>query len=157
MRIAVVSDTHGGKNSIELIKNYIKNSDVLIHLGDNIADLNSIKEGFDGKVFGVSGNCDYSSIFPTEQIIDIGKKKIFITHGHNYGVKYGIDRIFYKAKELGVDAVLFGHTHIKMVYEEDGLWIINPGSAYIPKDGSASIAFIEIEKDIISPYTKVLY
>lgn len=64
----------------------------------------------------------------------IENKKFFITHGHKYGVKMGLNNIFYKGKESEVDAVLFGHTHIKIISKEDGLWIINPGSPFLPKD-----------------------
>ena len=37
-------------------------------------------------------------------------KKIFITHGDLYGVKYGMTNIYYKGKEVGADIVLFGHS-----------------------------------------------
>ena len=37
--------------------------------------------------------------------------KIFFTHGHKWGVKYSTDRLFYKAKEIGAQIALFGHTH----------------------------------------------
>ena len=78
-------------------------------------------------------------------------KGFFITHGHKYGVKMGLNNIFYKGKEVEVDAVLFGHTHIKIISKEDGLWIINPGSPSLPKDRVPSIAFIEIKGNEIYP------
>ena len=156
MLIAVVSDTHGAKNAIRRVKKAIANADVLIHLGDNIADLKYIKEDFKGEVYGVNGNCDFTSNFPIEQIVEIEGKRFFITHGHKYGVKYDISTIFYKGKELGVDAVLFGHTHVKVIDQEEGVWIINPGSTSLPKDRSESMAFIEIKNNSIYAYTKDL-
>lgn len=156
MLIAVVSDTHGATHAMKCVKKAIVNADVLIHLGDNISDLKYIKYGFRGEVYGVSGNCDFTTEYPTEQIIEIEGKRFFITHGHKYGVKYDISTIFYKGKELGVDAVLFGHTHVKVVDQEEGMWIINPGSTSLPKDRTQSIAFIEIKNDSIYGYTKEL-
>lgn len=156
MLIAVVSDTHGSPRAIKLVKKAIESSDVLIHLGDNISDLKYIKEGFKGEVYGVSGNCDFTNEFQTEQIVEIEGKRFFITHGHKYGVKYNISTIFYKGKEVGVDAVLFGHTHVKVIDQDEGMWIINPGSTSLPKDRTESMAFIEIKNDSIYAYTKDL-
>ncbi len=152
MLIAVVSDTHGNKNIILKIRQEIKKRNIkgIIHLGDNIEDIQKIVEGLDCKFYGVRGNCDLSN-YPDELIISIKNKKFFITHGHKYGVKMGLNNIFYKGRELGVDAVLFGHTHVKMASQEEGMWIINPGSPSLPKDGIPSIAFIEIKDDKINP------
>lgn len=150
MLIAVISDTHGNKSIISKIRNELKKRDVkgIIHLGDNIDDIEGLISGFKCKFYGVRGNCDLSS-FPEELVVSIGNKRFFITHGHRYGVKTGISNIFYRGKELGVDAVLFGHSHIKIASKEEGMWLINPGSPSIPKDGIPSIAFIEIDNDDI--------
>ena len=76
--IAVISDTHRMGRYIELGRKYIKEADVLIHLGDNSEDIEELIKDFKGDVYGVRGNCDYSNTYPTEQILDIlGKKNIF--------------------------------------------------------------------------------
>mgnify|MGYP001190151212 CR=1 FL=1 len=46
MLIAVISDSHGNRNSISKIKKKIINAQVLIFLGDGENDLNEITEGF---------------------------------------------------------------------------------------------------------------
>lgn len=152
MLIAVVSDTHGNKKTILKIREEIKKRNIkgIIHLGDNIDDIEDIIKDLDCKFYGVRGNCDLSS-FPDELIVSIENKRFFITHGHKYGVKMGLSNIFYKGRELGVDAVLFGHTHIKTALKEEGMWVINPGSPSLPKDGVPSIAFIEIKDGEINP------
>lgn len=61
--------------------------------------------------------------------------KILFSHGHTFGVKYSLDRIYYKAKEIGAKIVLFGHTHCRYYSYEDGVHILNPGSASCPRDG----------------------
>ena len=41
----------------------------------------------------VSGNNDFFSGLPKEKMIMIGNYTVMITHGHRYGVYYGIDQI----------------------------------------------------------------
>ncbi len=79
-------------------------------------------------VYAVRGNCDFDGKYPEERIIEIQGKKIFICHGHKYGVKYGYNSIYYRGKEVGADIVLFGHSHLPIIEEYDGLILMNPGS-----------------------------
>lgn len=128
MLVAVVSDSHGNRNSIEKLKKRISKAEVLIFLGDGESDLLEICSEFKGEVYAVKGNCDMSNKYPEERLIKILDKKIFICHGHRYGVKYGYNSIFYRGKELGADIVLFGHSHLPIIEEEDGILLMNPGS-----------------------------
>lgn len=98
MLIAVVSDTHRMSKYIKLAKEAVKKADILIHLGDNIEDVEVLEQGFNGKVYAVAGNCDYSSKYPKEGIIEVNGKKIFFTHGDLYGVKSSINNIYYRGK-----------------------------------------------------------
>ena len=79
MKVAIVSDTHGVTHVIEYIKTLLNDSDVLIHLGDNINDVKLLSEGFKGKVYSVV-NCDYERNGQVEQVIEIEGKKFLITH-----------------------------------------------------------------------------
>ena len=146
MRIAVVSDTHRLSNHIKLAKKLIKNADVLIHLGDVTDDLDELTDGFNGEVYAVRGNCDFSRKYPKEQLLVLGGKKIFITHGDTYGVKYGLTEIFFKAKEINADIVLFGHTHQRFIAEEEGILFMNPGSVSLPRYLGKSLGFIILEE-----------
>lgn len=148
MKIAVVSDTHRINKYIDIAKKYIKECDAVIHLGDNIEDVDRLTEGFKGLVYSVKGNCDFSSKYPSEQVVDVEGKKIFITHGHNYGVKYSMNNIYYRAKELEVDIALFGHTHESLIIEEDGVVLMNPGSISLPRNSFRSIGYIEIGEKV---------
>jgi putative phosphoesterase len=147
MRIGVISDTHRHLYSVNQVIKMIQELDIVIHLGDNVEDAEALEKGFKGKVVGVRGNCDFSSFVPVERIEVIESKRIFITHGHKYDVKYGLLKLKYRAKELGADIVLYGHTHEKSEIHEEGIWFINPGSAALPRDSSQSIAVLEIEND----------
>ncbi|AYD39594.1 metallophosphoesterase [Clostridium fermenticellae] len=151
MNIGVVSDTHRYTPSIEKVIDKIQDVDLLIHLGDNIEDVDNISQFYNGRIINVKGNCDFKTDMPSEKIEIIDDKKFFITHGHRYDVKYDISRLKYRAFELNADIVLFGHTHISFVAFEDGIWFINPGSPSLARDGFNSIAIINIENGKISP------
>lgn len=146
MLVAVVSDTHNLKKYMDKIKEIVKKADILIHLGDNIRDLDYISEGFNGKIYGVKGNCDFDSLELKEQIIELEDKKFLITHGDSYRVKYDLTSIYFRAQELGVTGVMFGHTHEPVITMENNIWLINPGSPSLPRMGKHTMAFVEIEQ-----------
>lgn len=151
MLIAVVSDTHRNNYALDQVLKNIEAAEILIHLGDNIQDADYLKRMFKGKVINVRGNCDILDSVKSETIEVIDGKKIFITHGHNYDVKYTILNLKYKALEVGADIVLFGHSHVSMIEYEEGIWFINPGSASIPRDNCKSIALINVKNNEIIP------
>jgi putative phosphoesterase len=124
MKVAIISDSHGNKIGIDyLFKNYT--FDYLIHTGDGVGDL-KLYSNLEN-VITVSGNCDIFSSEVEEKIVDICDKKIFVTHGHKYGVKGGLDRLIARGRECGADIVLYGHTHNANYMYEDNMLIINPG------------------------------
>lgn len=145
MLIAVISDTHRMEKYINLAKDLIKDADILIHLGDNVEDVELLQQNFNGDIYAVKGNCDYSNIYPKERIIEIKGKKIYITHGDLYGVKYGMNNIYYKGKEVEADVVLFGHTHQPIIEKENNMILMNPGSISLPRSKNRTIAFIHIK------------
>lgn len=144
MLVAVVSDTHRHSHVVNQILELSKDTDIMIHLGDNVEDAKMLEKSYKGNVISVKGNCDFVSSVPNERIEVIGEKRIFITHGHKYDVKYDLLRLKYRAIELGVDIVLFGHTHQSQVLYEQGIWFVNPGSAALPRDACKSIAILEV-------------
>lgn len=128
MKIAVISDSHYDASSIKLVKKYLSDVDVLIHCGDGAEDTKLLEKDFNGEVYAVRGNCDFEGKYPEERVIEIMGKKIFMCHGHRYGVKYSYNSIYYRGKEVGADIVLFGHSHLPIIEECDGLTLMNPGS-----------------------------
>ncbi|KHD36987.1 serine/threonine protein phosphatase [Clostridium acetobutylicum] len=150
MLISVMSDTHLSKHYIKKACSNLTNVDVLIHLGDNVQDIDEIKKYYNGELIYIRGNCDDEEI-PSEKTFLLGGKKFFITHGDRYGVKYSMMKLEYRAKELEADIVLFGHTHISQIDFNDGIWYINPGSVSYPRNASNSTAYIEIVDGEIHP------
>lgn len=151
MQIGVISDTHRCISSIEQLGGKLKGLDVLIHLGDNVDDISIIEKYYKGKIINVKGNCDFSTNTPNDRLEEICGKKVFLTHGHRYGVKENLFNLRYKAIETEADIVLYGHTHIGKIDFEEGIWYINPGSASLPKDGARSFAIISINQECIEP------
>ena len=153
MLIAVVSDSHNNNKAIEDLRDYVIKADILLFLGDGEADLIKIKEFFKGDIYAVSGNCDIYSKNPEELVIDIGGKRIFMSHGHRYNVKYNYNNIYYKGKEVEADIILFGHTHLPIIEEYDKVIMMNPGSlsrgAGISGRSLGYIEIVENESPII--------
>ena len=153
MRILVLSDTHyktdGAEELLEELNGQIN---AVIHLGDNTADAAFIKQNYSMPVFVVAGNCDTDDRYPNEMVVKLRGKIIFITHGHRYGVNYGMEKLIHRAQQCGADVCLFGHTHIPYVEIADGMVIMNPGSLSKPRGGSQpSYGIIKIEDEKIYP------
>ncbi|MBO5560069.1 MAG: metallophosphoesterase [Firmicutes bacterium] len=153
MRILVISDTHRKLNrAIELVHDFSKSIDAVIHLGDNTDDVDFIRRNYRLPVYTVAGNCDYGSTAPPENIVTFEDKKVFFTHGHAYNVKYNADMVKERAESFGADICLFGHTHMPCVKIERGIIVMNPGSLTEPRGGSKpSYGIIKIENGKIYP------
>ena len=125
--IFVVSDTHGNTAALRSVKEVMAESDVIVHLGDCARDIADVKAQYPAKVISVRGNCDGdtkgdAAMFTAEGL------KILAVHGHYFGVKEGLNRLYYFAREKGADVVLYGHTHRACVTEEGGILFVNCGS-----------------------------
>jgi putative phosphoesterase len=82
----------------------------------------------DTPVINVSGNCDPVSSTPREIVWECEGKRILLTHGDLYQVKSGLARLRQRAEEIGIHAVLFGHTHVGTHENYSDLLLVNPGS-----------------------------
>ena len=101
----------------------------MFHLGDHDTDADRLERDFQTlPITAVCGNCDSWTDTPDTRVISLGGLRFFLCHGHTLGVKYGLLRAIYAAREQRADVLLFGHTHIAEKEEADGLMILNPGS-----------------------------
>lgn len=129
MKIIVVSDSHGSSASLKEIVKRNSNADVVVHCGDSRGEMEEIKMKYpDITYYEVRGNCDWGSSLPNTVTFELDGFKFMATHGHTFGVKYGLRDLTQVAKAEGVDAVFFGHTHIAYDKVHDGVRLINPGS-----------------------------
>jgi len=144
MKILVVSDSHGDSGAILLAASLMM-PELILHLGDHDDDLTATMCP-EVPVRAVRGNCDPRSDKPDEEILNLGDKRIFMTHGHLYGVKTGTEAIISAAKAKGADALLFGHTHMPLYETADGIVLINPGSI---GRGQKTYAILEIKNGAV--------
>jgi uncharacterized protein len=128
MRLLLISDSHGNVNRAFSAHTCSMPVDAVIHLGDGSADAEILRDALEIPVINVSGNCDPCSSAPRECIWECEGKKILLTHGDLYQVKSGLARLRQRAREIGVDAVFFGHTHLELCEEDSELFLINPGT-----------------------------
>ncbi|MGN0806485.1 MAG: YfcE family phosphodiesterase [Candidatus Coproplasma sp.] len=134
--VIVLSDSHGNRTAIDKLFPVFAESDYIIHLGDTSSDGQYIKKAFGDKVYLLNGNCDFMKLGQDEITVEIEGVKIFACHGDRYGVKYGYDRLAYKAEELGCGVALFGHTHCATETQIGGVKLFNPGTLSRYSDNS---------------------
>lgn len=161
MKIGFLSDTHGYFEDTKKALDILKDCDKLLHLGDVLAPgpRNGIHEGYDAKelarVFAqrediilIKGNCDADvdeqimerKFLNNEEVfLDWEDLKIYASHGYK-GTE--LDRIG-KAKIMGANIVVVGHTHVKRFEIINGIIYLCPGSVGVPKDGSKSVVIYE--------------
>lgn len=145
MRIIVLSDSHGAKYAAEEVLELQKSAKDVIFLGDGLRDIEAIENFYpDHRFYKVAGNCDFSSGAKNADLIEIGDRKIFYTHGHLFHVKYGLYELKAAARQRGADIVLYGHTHEAFTDYDDGLYIMNPGSLSAQGSGRNEYGFIDI-------------
>ena len=110
----------------------LRSADAILHAGDwtQLAVWEAL--GAYAPTDGVAGNNDGEKIiakFGHRKIVAFGGIRIGIVHGHMGG-----SRASTEANALGafagerVDAVVFGHSHIPVMKERDGILLLNPGS-----------------------------
>lgn len=147
MKILVVSDSHGRLKSLieKIIEIGYEDIDAIIHLGDYIEDAYRLKEIFGKKLYKVAGNGDLYSGCNFEKLIEINGNRLFLTHGHEYGLINNLNKLYYRALELEADIVLYGHTHLALNLEKDGILFLNPGSPSLPRDIDRTKSFILLE------------
>ena len=141
MNILVVSDSHG---DVELLHDIISRNrarcDLVIHLGDNLLDINEVMRDFPTVAhLGVLGNCDFASMYAdarNEGTFTAEGRRIFYTHGHKYNVGFGLEYLAANAKLHKCNIALYGHTHVALCEEINGVLVINPGSISRPRDAS---------------------
>ena len=131
MKLLILSDSHGYVFFVEQILQRERDAEVIIHLGDGGDDMMAMAEYTQGKpVYICRGNCDSAVYgFPDSVQLTLEGVTVFACHGHRYGVKYGLQKLYYAAKEAEARLCLFGHTHQPHSSFEESFFMVNPGPA----------------------------
>ena len=172
MKFLIASDIHGSAYWAERLMAAIEaeQPDRIILLGDLLYHgprndlprdyapkrviplLNDLSKS--GRVIAVRGNCEaevdqmvleFPCMSDSALVMDSDGRELFCTHGHVFGA--GMHNSVDNAPVLPAgSALVYGHTHIKVNEESQkhpGLWLFNPGSVSIPKDGTHSYGIYE--------------
>ena len=141
MRYIIFSDSHGmsGNMRTAIKRNLVPGAglDGMLFCGD----------GFDGAKL-VAKDCDQPSApgksDPAEVLAELAGHKILLIHGHRHYVTDSTDFAEDRARKAGAEVLLFGHTHIRYERYVNNLYIFNPGSIALPRDGRPSFGILEL-------------
>ena len=143
-RILVFSDSHGDVSGMCKVVERIIGVDLIVHCGDYSKDAVFLRKAYpDIPVISVKGNNEYGfTLDEPSEIIEMDGVKIFVTHGHHEGVKSGTETVINRAAINDCAVCLFGHTHRALCIKENGVLVLNPGSA---KGHGGTFGVVEIE------------
>ena len=145
--IIVASDTHGRGDLLTELERAYPRADLYLHCGD----LEGYPREYPRWTF-VRGNNDYyadSSEMPDVRVVSAGGHRIMMCHSHTFGYYRSRMKLMTEAANRNrCDILLYGHTHVSDLHEENGVLGINPGSLRLPRDGTfPSYARIVIDDD----------
>lgn len=147
MKVLIVSDTHKSHRNLEKIIEREQPFQMLIHLGDVEGGEDYIEAVVECEKHMIRGNNDFFSYLPAEEEFWIGKKKVFITHGHSYYVSMETEQIREEGAARNADIIMFGHTHRPYFEERDGITVLNPGSLSFPRQEGRRGSYMILETD----------
>ena len=128
MRVGVVGDIHGSYRELQAAVKAMGKVDHLLFTGDGCRELARLEQETGLHVRGVVGNCDFMASYPAQDLFYLDGYKVFLTHGHLYGVKHDLQRLGLAGQEQDAKLVVFGHTHLPFSAEWHGISIFNPGT-----------------------------
>ena len=148
MRVGVLSDTHIPSRAPGIPSRVVEafeGVDLILHAGDV-----SVRAALDdlaalAPVHAVAGNIDDASLqgaLPVQLRLDIGGVTVGMVHdsGPSKGRRERMRRRF-----PGARVVVYGHSHMPVVEDRDGLMLLNPGSACDPRRAKVpTVAILEI-------------
>lgn len=125
----VLADTHiprRAKKLPEALAPYLEKSDLVLHAGDLLEPSVLGDLALYAPVYAVKGNVDGPDVdLPETLEFSFGGVPLAMTHdsGPKRGRRARTKRRFPEAR-----VVVFGHSHIPWLEDEDGLLLLNPGS-----------------------------
>jgi putative phosphoesterase len=160
MRVGVLSDTHIPSRAPGIPSRAIEvfdSVDLILHAGDV-----SVRAALDdlaalAPVHAVAGNIDDASlqaVLPVQLRLDIDGVTVGMVHdsGPSKGRRERMRRRF-----PGARVVVYGHSHMPVVEDRDGLMLLNPGSACDPRRAKVpTVAILEIAGGDVSAELVVL-
>lgn len=143
MKVCICADSHGNVTGLQTMLD-LERPQVLLFLGDGERDFRAVDLPSGTVMYAVAGNCDFMSMEPLWRKIQLEGVKIFLTHGHYYGVKSGPERLLERAADEEVQLVVHGHTHRVDLQTENGITLLCPGSLGVQ---TGNYAVVKIQND----------
>lgn len=157
--IGVISDTHGSLHSWDRALKVWGPVTAIIHCGDVLyhGPKNPIPDGYDTlalprsinnseiPVLIARGNCDADvdqgllkwPMLSPYVVLWWNGRYIIVSHGTNFSALREL------ADGFKPELVIYGHTHVASLVEDDGIIYLNPGSSSLPKGRDpASVALL---------------
>jgi putative phosphoesterase len=154
MRILAVSDTHGDKLILEELLMQYPDCAAYFYAGDSELDA-------DSSVFqtyqAVLGNMDWDDRFPKTLTKDVAGLRVFMTHGHYYGVRAGLTQLLDAGAAAGAQLIIYGHTHVALAQQHRGIVVVNPGSISQPRGPLAQLGGMYAVIDVDDEQIKVQF
>ncbi len=171
MKIGVLADTHIPDRNRGLPPRVLErfaSVEIVLHAGDitEIDVLQQLQESV-SLTFAVYGDRDPAnvrSLLQETQVLEFGGCRVGLIHGHHELVQNPLARLrgllgaspytpeFFdnlRSRFNGVDAIIFGHTHVPYARVHEGIFFFNPGSL-VPRRGMPSVGLLEIDPRGIS-------
>ena len=153
MLIGIISDTHDKLTRTRIAVDMLQTvgAQALVHCGDFVEpDLLAVCAG--QPVYFVLGNNDLDSARALEAmgdaigatflgwggVIDLGGKRIGITHGHTHGD-------YKRVLAANPDYLLMGHSHVAEDRRQGAVRLINPGALH--RANPYTVALLDLETD----------
>ena len=129
-KLVVISDSHHDVERLEKLIPVINSADYLVFCGDGVMDIMYIRGRLTVPIVCVKGNNDFDVNVNITELASVafGKTRAIVTHGHKYGVQFGLRNLYGVATMHGARLVFFGHTHTFYDRIEGGVHFINPGA-----------------------------
>jgi len=125
----VLADTHIPRRARALpeeLEPYLREADLILHAGDLLQPSVLDELAAHAPVYAVRGNVDLPEVDLPERLeFEFGGARVAMIHdsGRKEGRRRRLRRRFPEAR-----VIVFGHSHIPFLEDEDGLLLLNPGS-----------------------------
>ena len=160
MKLLFASDIHGSSSYAKKVVEKFEEtkSDQLILLGDvmyhgprnplpkeyNPQKVSQILNQYKNKIIAVRGNCDSEvdqmllqfPMLADYTILYVDGIRFFVTHGHLFDE----DNLPNLSSQ---DVLIYGHYHLPIAKKKDDIYILNPSSVSLPKEGTNSYGIYE--------------
>ncbi len=156
-----VSDTHcqEWEEVHPDIRAAVSEADIAVHCGDftRMGVVEGMRRVARRAVL-VHGNSDPPEIrrvIPYVEVIEVEGRRIGVIHPAWGGPEFEPEALLPDFPEA-LDAILFGHTHVPLKQERNGVLFVNPGQGYASFRVPATIAVLTVEDGAMSAEIRVV-